>query len=636
MAGEHQVADPTPASAPVGTPPAAGPDVVSLDQSLWQAFAAARNDRAFLTAWLALVVARVPQAAVGALLEADPKAGAFVTVAVVPDPRRDLAPLRPAAEQAIASGRPATLTDEDTGAARMAWPLRAGADSPVEGVVALEIPTPSPRILQAALRELHWAAGWLSARLWERRAGTETARAQRLAIAMDLLAVAGEHPRPQAAAMAVVNELQTILSCDQVSLGFLVGARMAPRIRLSAISYSAWFKRRTALAESLEAAMEECFDQGTAVAVPPAPGTERAIAVAHGDHLARSSTRSILSVPLHHRDGIAGVLTFERRREDAPFTAEDRLIAEAVADLIGPMMEIKRKNRRLLAGRAVEGTLRVLGVLLGQRRLSWKLLAIALIALAVAAATVQGPFRIQAEANLRGEVQRAAAAPFAGFVASAQVRAGDRVSAGAELARLDDADLQLEELRWRSEIDRLGAQSRAALARGERDQVALLEAQIAQARAQLSLASAQLSRTRIIAPIDGLVVAGDLSQRLGAPVQLGEVLFEIAPLDAWRLDLWIDERDLRHTTEGQTGRLSLTGAPDSDLGFTLTRLTPVAEQREGANTFRAEARLDTTPAGLRPGMEGIARIDAGEALYSWIWTRRLVDWLRRTVWTWQP
>jgi hypothetical protein len=35
-------------------------------------------------------------------------------------------------------------------------------------------------------------------------------------------------------------------------------------------------------------------------------------------------------------------------------------------------------------------------------------------------------------------------------------------------------------------------------------------------------------------------------------------------------------------------------------------------------------------------MEGVARIEAGEALVAWTWTRRLVDWLRQTAWTWQP
>ena len=43
----------------------------------------------------------------------------------------------------------------------------------------------------------------------------------------------------------------------------------------------------------------------------------------------------------------------------------------------------------------------------------------------------------------------------------------------------------------------------------------------------MPLIDAQLSRTRIVAPFDAIVVKGDLSQSLGAPVERGNVLFEL-------------------------------------------------------------------------------------------------------------
>lgn len=605
-----------------------------LEAGLWPAFANARTERAFFTAWLSILVARVPHTVLGVLFRADAQAGAFVPAAIVPDPRADLTHLREIAERALASGRPATVADQGAGVTRLAFPV-ASAEGGTDSVAVLELRTGDPRAVQSALRDMHWAAGWLASRAWERKAREDGARLGRAAIALDVLALAGEHRRPEAAAMAVVNELQTVLACDQVSMGVLKGARTAPRIRLLAMSYSAWFRRRSALAEGITAAMEECFDQAATVAAPALPATQRAIAIAHQDLLKGGRTQHILSVPMPHRDGVVGVLSLERR-QDRAFTEEERLIAESVAALLGPVMELKRQGRRWIGGRLADGTLHVLRVLLGKRRLSWKLLAIALAALALAAATVHGPFRLQADAVLRGDVQRAAVAPFAGYIAEGRLRAGDRVAAGDEIARLDDTDLRLEELRWRSEVERLKSQQRSALAQHDRAQVALIEAQIAQAVAQLDLTEAKLARTRILAPIDGIIVSGDLSQKLGAPVQLGEVLFEIAPLQAFRVDIYLDERDLRHAGVGQQGRLALTGQPSEGLPFEVTRITPMAEVHGGANTFRLEARLDAAGQGLRPGMEGVAKIDAGRALLVWVWSRRLVDWLRVTAWTWQP
>jgi RND family efflux transporter MFP subunit len=435
--------------------------------------------------------------------------------------------------------------------------------------------------------------------------------------------------------MAIVNEAQTVLDCDQVSIGLIRGRRTSPRIRLLAMSYSAWFRKRSTLAEALETAMEECFDQNAPVSYPPLPSLERAISVAHAEHVRTSRTSHMLTVPLSDESGPIGAMTCQRRA-DRPFDEDTRLMAEAIGALIGPVLELKRRNRRWLGGRLWDGTVHVLGVLLGPRRLSWKLLAVMLIALGLAAATVTGPFRVQADAVLRGAEQRAAVAPFAGFVAEAPVRAGDRVAAGDLLARLDDADLRLEALRWRSEVDRLVSQAREAQATYDRPQIALLEAQIAQARAQLALAEAELARTRVTAPIDGIVVSGDLSQSLGAPVQVGDILFEIAPEGSYRVEAYVDERDLRYVAEDATGRIALAGRPTEGLGFAVTRITPISQVREGANTFRVEGTLDETDPGLRPGMEGVAKIDAGEARVAWIWSRRLIDWARQTLWTWQP
>ncbi len=606
---------------------------VGLDRSLWSSFINARSDPLRMTGWLAVLVSRVPGCVTGVVIEADPVQGAYLPTAVVPDPRRDLSALVPAAEKVLASGRPATLPGPD-GAVHVAYPVLLGTGRAI-GAVVLDLRGVDEAAAQAALREVHWAAGWLTAKGWEARAVDEAAGLRRATVALDILACASEHAKAEAAAMAIVNQIQTALAADQVSVGLVRGRGRNPRIKVLALSYSAWFRKRSSLMETLETAMEEAFDQMASVSHPPVASLARSISVAHADHVRASRTRHMLTTVLSDEAGPVGAITLERR-DDRPFTEDDRLMAEAISALIGPVLELKRRNRRWFGGRLVDGMLHVLGILLGPRHLSWKLLALCLAGLAVAGARVQSPFRIQAEAVLRGEINRAVVAPFAGFIAEAPLRAGDTVTAGQLLVRLDDADLQLEALRWRSEIDRLSGEAREALAAKDRAEVALVEAQIAQARAQADLAEAELARSRLLAPIDGVLVTGDLSQKLGAPVQLGEVLFEVAPLNRYRVDMFVDERDLRHVTEGMQGRLALTGQPADWLGVSIGRITPLAEVRDGMNTFRVEGRLTAPVTGLRPGMEGVAKLDAGQALTAWIWSRRMIDWMRRTAWTWQP
>jgi multidrug resistance efflux pump len=164
----------------------------------------------------------------------------------------------------------------------------------------------------------------------------------------------------------------------------------------------------------------------------------------------------------------------------------------------------------------------------------------------------------------------------------------------------------------------------------------ILAAQMRQAQAQLSLVEEKLERSRITAPIAGLVVSGDLSQRLGTPVESGETLFEIAPLDAYRVVIQVDERDIAFVRVGQIGRMVLTGRPGDPIPFKVGNVTAISEQQDGRNVFRVEAEVDKTAASLRPGMEGVGKIVAGERSILWVWTHGFTDWLRLSLWRWLP
>jgi hypothetical protein len=119
-------------------------------------------------------------------------------------------------------------------------------------------------------------------------------------------------------------------------------------------------------------------------------------------------------------------------------------------------------------------------------------------------------------------------------------------------------------------------------------------------------------------------------------VERGQVLFEVAPLEAYRLILHVDERDIAYATVGQRGQLLLAAAPESPQPFVVSKITPISTAREGRNYFRVEATLDETPDSLRPGMEGVGKIEVGRELFVWIWMRQAIDWVRLTLWHWLP
>jgi multidrug efflux pump subunit AcrA (membrane-fusion protein) len=153
----------------------------------------------------------------------------------------------------------------------------------------------------------------------------------------------------------------------------------------------------------------------------------------------------------------------------------------------------------------------------------------------------------------------------------------------------------------------------------------------------MALIDEQLSRIEVKAPFDGIVVTGDLSQSLGAPVERGEILFEVAPLDSYRIILEVDERDVGQVVVGQGGTLALTGLPEEKLPIRVDKITPIAEAAEGRNFFRVEASLtDAAPTLLRPGMEGVGKVGIGQRKLIWIWTHKIAYWLRMFFWSWWP
>jgi multidrug efflux pump subunit AcrA (membrane-fusion protein) len=165
----------------------------------------------------------------------------------------------------------------------------------------------------------------------------------------------------------------------------------------------------------------------------------------------------------------------------------------------------------------------------------------------------------------------------------------------------------------------------------------VLAAQVAQAEAQLALAEDKLKRAVVTAPFDGVVVSGDLSQQAGSPVEQGRTLFEVAPLEGYRVVLQVDDREIGRVALGQQGELVLSGLPGRALPFTVHAITPVSSQQDGRNVFRVEARLGASElARLRPGMEGVGKIVVGEASLLWIWTHGFVDAARIALWNWTP
>jgi RND family efflux transporter MFP subunit len=572
----------------------------SIAEREWGRLSGAASNEEFFAAWLA-VAGNALAADRGVLVARSGDSERFAPAAFYPEGQPCGPFLADAAERALYDRRPLTLADG--GRLGVAYPVQV--QGRMEAIAAFEWDRAPGDSRESLVRKLQWGLPWIEARLAGVAASLPRADADPVLLRA-IQAVLSSKSFVDAA-RAAATELAQLFACERVSIGVAADGPFA----LAAISNTAQFDHRLALPRAIEALMEEARGQ-TGPLLRPAPDT-----------------------PGHALCVVSGLFAVCLERQ-APFetgvVAEVQSACAALAPALGLQHENDLPLRRKAGRRLAEAWRHWFGAHAGRRRYA----AIAALLLLAVLAFAKGEFRVTGDAALEGSVRRVMTAPFDGYVLASQARAGDRVAQGAPIAALDDRDLRLERVRWASQHAQYARQLQEASAKHERGQMQIVQAQMAQAEAQVQLLDEQLRRARITAPFDGLIVNGDLSQSVGGAVRKGDTLFEVTPLSGYRVVVQVEESEIGAVAAGQKGTLLLAAIASQSFPITVTAVTPVAKARDGRNAFRVEASLEGPVERLRPGMEGIAKIETGSRNLVWIWTHRFTNWLRLKAWSLWP
>ncbi|MGH1373410.1 MAG: efflux RND transporter periplasmic adaptor subunit [Cellvibrionaceae bacterium] len=243
---------------------------------------------------------------------------------------------------------------------------------------------------------------------------------------------------------------------------------------------------------------------------------------------------------------------------------------------------------------------------------------------------------IRAEAVIEGAVHQAVVAPFEGYIETSNARAGDQVTAGQVLASLEDRELQLELQGLRTRLRELDRTYRQALAQLKHAKSQIIQAQMAQVSADVDLLEDRSERATLKSPMAGFVISGDLSRALGSPVERGQILFEVAPLENYRARLSVHQQDIQFLSQALQGRITLLALPSEKLKFSVGNIVPVFESSQSDSAFQVEGLLGESPKALRPGMKGIAKIDVGKRALGWVLFHDLIEWWQLKLWAWLP
>ncbi|MEM8790524.1 MAG: HlyD family efflux transporter periplasmic adaptor subunit [Pseudomonadota bacterium] len=598
--------------------------VSMLDQALWSRFDETADLKEFAGVWLALVIRKAPSNVIAAAVVVEDAAkGAFEPVA--------LWPANAAPDAAVQEGIAQAL-DREAGVVvqgnTIAQPLMI--DGNLVGAVALRLAGGSANMAEELLN-LRWDTGWLSASLRGVLMRSQGAYRSGQAAVLETLSAVLDTDGARSGLIAAVNKLARQLGCQQVVIGFL---RLGT-IKIAAMSDVAEFRMNTRATLALRKAMSEATDQEATILHPRRDGHPFTVDVGHAELVQLSAAGEVLTLPLFDHDRMIGALSLHKPVGEA-FSDQEIAVAEAAGAMLGPVIADRRRADRIALVVLWQATKAQLGRIFGPRHFGRKIALLILAGLIAFFATATGEFRVSADAEVQGRVIRSVTAPFDGHIAEQIARAGDLVQEGDVLAALDERDLQIELLRWSTDLDRYQGEYDQALAARDAPSARIARANIAQSQARIDLVEAQLARSTLRAPFDAIVISGDLSQALGAAIRRGEELFQLAPLQSYRVQLSVDETDLDEVVVGQSGGLVLSALPNQQYDVEVTQITPVFEAREGKNVALVEAEIRGTGEAIRPGMSGVAKIGVEERLLIDIWTRPLIDWIRLSLWRWLP
>jgi len=530
----------------------------------------------------------------------------------------------------------------------LALPVPSGEQSESDGtlhVVTLLIEHRSQQAIQTTVALCEVLTGYTHGHRARQELVRTRASTASLELAARLIASINQASGFRGACIQVCNDLSRQLGLDRAAIGFVRGVgRASGQVRVRAISDTEHLDRRMAMARQIESAMDECFDQRQAVLYPPPPDAEdspegdvllaQAVTHAHRELASSDAKLRVASVPLRVGDEVVGVLTVESAREDSPLSVALVEWLQASMDLVSPVLEVRRRDDRNLALRTMDSARRAGAWAVGPTHTAWKVAALALLALVVAAFVVRIPYRVEAPVELSPRVQRMVSTPFDGVIDSVPdaIEPGASVRAGQVLATLRTTELELSAQQALTEMRQASTRRDALMDRGETVQAEQAQAEYDAARARLDLLQHRIERATLRSPIDGVIVEGDLTSRVGSTVKLGEALFQIARIDDLIATVRVPDRDISFIGEGMPGSIATLSRPDRHFPLRVDSVVPLAKPDEGTNAFEVRATVVDPAPWMMPGMEGLVKLDTGRRSVAWILTRRITDTLRMWLW----
>lgn len=258
-------------------------------------------------------------------------------------------------------------------------------------------------------------------------------------------------------------------------------------------------------------------------------------------------------------------------------------------------------------------------------------LAIATTVLVTSVLLMPMPFQVKCNVTVEPVARRFVATPFDGTLDRTFVEPGSVVTKGEVLALMDERELRLQLTGLEAEVGAARKKRVAALATREAATAQLAALEITQLETRIETINHRLQNLSIQCPMDGVVVSGDLRRTEGAPLSIGQTLFEIAPLDRMIAEVAVPQDEVNHVRMGMQVSLRFDAYPDQTWSGKVMKLHPRAELQGQTTVFIAEVAVDNSDGRLSPGMSGRGKVESDDRTIGWILFHRSANALAQRL-----
>lgn len=449
---------------------------------------------------------------------------------------------------------------------------------------------------------------------------------KRIHNALDLNLTVNRKKRFKEFCTELCSELSSRWNCTRVSLGFAY----KDHIRLEFINNIEKFSKKMKIVQDLQEGMDECADQDKELIFPPVESARyiyRQLEI-----FSRENDQvNVLTIPIHHGNNVQGVLLMERDMSDK-FTQDDLETLRLATDLISPRL-LDLENYNGWVHRSLETIKRPVKLILGRENTLIKLLSLLFISIFLYLTFATGDYNIEGTFRVKVIEEQTVSSPFEGILDKVNVKPGETVKKGQVLAEMDTLDLQLKAQEMESEILTLEKEYSIAVNERNTAKSQIAKAQIKGVKAGLRLTREQISRGVIISPVNGTVLSEkDLTQLYRAPVKRGDELFLIGDTEKLEAIAYIPEDQIPELEIEDTGLIAVAGKPDVKIDVVIKEIAAAAEVKEQLNVFKVKMMVNNKPSWLKSGMEGLVKVKHSEERLIWIWSRKMINWLRMKLW----